>query len=212
MNIFQFASPVKNTLFPILLFLGSLTVIAQEQATEDEPTSLNGRYEKLMGKSSNYQQYKVIKETLIVELWESVNDTLDERAIEISRLKSSLIGTKSQIDSLKVKLNQTNIELEESEEMNATISFFGADLNKGTYHALVWGIIILLIAGCAGLYLMFLGSNSHTSRLKRDNEFLRNELEEFKDKSRETQVRLKRELQTAVNALEDIKRGGSQRR
>ncbi|MFT6882093.1 MAG: hypothetical protein ACI83W_002636 [Marinoscillum sp.] len=212
MNTFQLSSLVKNALLSILIFLGSFTAIAQEEIVEDEPTSLNERYDKLMEKASNYQQYKVIKETQIVELWASVNDTLNDKTDEVSSLKSSLVGSKSQIDSLKVKLNQANIELENSEESNATISFFGADLNKGTYHALVWGIIILLIAGCAGLYLMFLGSNSHTSRLKRDNEFLRNELEDFKDKSRETQVRLKRELQTAVNALEDIKRGGSQRR
>ncbi|MFH6982273.1 hypothetical protein [Marinoscillum luteum] len=173
--------------------------------------SLKDQYEQIMQKSSTYEQYKVIRQTEIEGFWVNIADTLSSKSDEISSLQSRITDLQTNIDSLKSDLRKVNVRLAESIKTNDVITFLGMEMEKTAYHILVWVIILILAVAVVLAYGMFMKSNASTSRIKREFEQQRKEFETHRDKSRETQVRLKRELQTAVNTIEEMKRGGARR-
>ncbi|WP_421895369.1 hypothetical protein [Marinoscillum sp.] len=190
----------------LLLF----TVAAASQAGHAQE-SLKDQYEQIMQKSSTYEQYKVIRQTEIEGFWVNIEDTLNGKTEEITSLQSTIANLQGNIDSLKSDLRKVSARLAESEKTNDAIIFLGIEMEKTAYHILVWVIILILVVAVVLAYGMFVKSNATTSRIKRDYEQQRKEFETHRDKSRETQVRLKRELQTAVNTIEEMKRGGARR-
>ncbi|MFY0606598.1 MAG: hypothetical protein JXR10_07780 [Cyclobacteriaceae bacterium] len=204
----------KHLLLVSCLVLLAGTVLAQNSISQNgvDTLTLNQRFVKMMGKSTDYQQYKVIKKTEIEDFWVRTTDTLNTKTNKIENLNSQISQLNIKIDTLESRLSSTISALEESNSMNDEIGFFGSNIRKSTYHALVWGIIILLAILAIIIYVMYMNSNTVTVRVKKESEKLRKEFDEHRDKARETQVRLKRELQTAVNSLDEMKRGGGIRR
>lgn len=68
-------------------------------------------------------------------------------------------------------------------------------------------MVLAVLAALA--YMMFMKSNRVTSRSRKELGALEQEFEDHKNKARETQVKLKRELQTSINKMEEMKRGRS---
>lgn len=168
-------------------------------------------FDQMMEKSSTYEQYKVIKITEINEFWARVESTLDARTANIQRLQNQLEAVDTQVDSLQAELARVNVRLNETLEEKDSIVFLGLSMEKTAYHIFVWIIIVALAVLCVMAYLMYIKSNKTTTRIKREYSGLSKEFEAHKDKARETQVKLKRELQTAVNSIDEIKRGGGRR-
>lgn len=196
----------------VLLLISSFAVVAQEEETAvDQPQTLKGTFDGMMEKYSTYEQYKVIPITRMNQFWVEVNDSLITKDRSISQLNVEIVALNAMIDSLKSDLATVKNNLETSEATNSEISFVGIPFDKTVYHILVWTIIIILAALAVIAYFMYIRSNGLTSRFKKDLEQMRHEYDEHRDKSREVQVRLKRELQTAVNTIEEMKRGGSRR-
>ncbi len=213
MNLIQNRTTRFLLLF-LSLSLSSLTLNAQGaiEPKELEPTSLDGRFNRMMGKSTNYQQYKVIKKTEIEDFWKSTLDTMRQKTKVISSLKSEIRVLQVRIDTLESRLLKLNSALASSNSLNDEIGFFGSTVKKSSYHWIVWGIIVILLTLAIVVYVMYMNSNAVTSRFKKESEKLRKEFDDHRDKSREAQVRLKRELQTAVNSIDEMKRGGGSRR
>ncbi|WP_258097197.1 hypothetical protein [Marinoscillum pacificum] len=196
----------------VLLLISSFAVVAQEEeAAVDQPQTLKGTFDGMMEKYSTYEQYKVIPITRMNQFWVEVNDSLITKDRSISQLNVEIVALNAMIDSLKSDLATVKNNLETSEATNSEISFVGIPFDKTVYHILVWTIIIILAALAVIAYFMYIRSNGLTSRFKKDLEQMRHEYDEHRDKSREVQVRLKRELQTAVNTIEEMKRGGARR-
>lgn len=189
--------------------LCSLVVNAQEEP--QPPANLQESFDFMMEKYSTYEQYKVVPIVRLNEFWGEIDDSLKTKDRSISQLKGEIIALNSMIDSLKSDLNSVKNELENSEATNEEIAFLGIPFDKTVYHLMVWAIIILLAVLTVMIYFMYIRSNGLTSRFKKDLEQLRKEYDEHRDKSREVQVKLKRELQTAVNTIDEMKRGGTRR-
>ncbi|NQZ77312.1 MAG: hypothetical protein HRT61_14600 [Ekhidna sp.] len=165
--------------------------------------SLNHKYDLLIEGSETYQQFKVIPKSDLSDFWKEVNDTLSvSRGIAVD-LQVKLEEQQGAIKDLEAKLDNVQAELDSSLETNDSINFLGILFSKGGYHLFVWGIIIVLAVTTALCYMMFLRSNRVTTKAKREYEDLSLELVAYKDKAREAQVKLKRELQTALNKLSE---------
>lgn len=172
---------------------------------------LNDQYNTLKEKSETYEMYKVIQTQRLDAFWSSVNDTLSAYGESMTELKQKIFELEDQLsesNSIVEGLNQT---LEESETRNSTIAFLGIDFEKWVYHLIVWILITaLLVAGIVN-FIMFKQGKVVTDRSVKELTKLTEEFESFKDKSREKHIKLKRELQTAVNALDEARRSKSVR-
>ena len=186
----------------VILFFGfSVTLSAQD--------SLNNKYKALIESSETFNQYKVIPRTSLDAFWSEVMDSLQESSQSIDELLGSNQVQADTIRNLTSALGNVEEQLNESLTQNDSISFLGLGLSKGTYHILVWSIIFVVVVLAVICYMMFAKSNRVTSRAKKELDTLQLAYDEHKNQSREKQVKLKRELQTALNTIEEMKRGRS---
>lgn len=187
----------------LFLFLTTCTAILGQD-------SLNVKFREMIESTETFNQYKVIPRTRIDAFWSEVLDSLKEDSQTIDELMLQVETQEDSIQSLSSSKKAIQASLDESLMLNDSISFVGLTLTKSVYHLIVWGIILILALAAALVYFMYLKSNRVTSRSKKELETLQLTFEEHKNQSREKQVKLKRELQTAINTMEEMKRGRSQ--
>lgn len=175
---------------------------SQEQA--EGPQTLQEQYKQLMDKSETYQYYKVIPISKLNNLWGQVKDSLNTQKTTIHQKSRQIVSLQQRIDTLKSKLESTHKALDASEARNDQIDFLGISFSKTAYNILVWVIIIGLVIGLVFLFLAFQRSFRVTRNTKKDLDRVQEEFEEFRKKTNDKKIKLKRELQTALNKLEEI--------
>ena len=171
--------------------------------------SLNVKYQNMIQTTETFNQYKVIPRTRIDAFWTEVMDSLRDGSATIKALRQEIAVQSDTISSLSSANTSIQSQLDESLTLNDSIAFVGVNLSKTTYHLIVWGIIVVLAVLAVVAYMMYLKSNRVTVRSNRELETLNSQFEDHKSKARETQVKLKRELQTSINKIEEMKRGRS---
>ena len=185
----------KSTL--LLLSICFISGAAMAQNTIEQ------QYQEFYEKSNTWEDFKVIKLYRMDEFWSVVSDTIKDKRATISSLNLELDSLNLQVSGLKSTLGQTEEQLVESRAMNESISFLGIQFSKTVYNIIVWAIIGGLIGGLVTVYLMFKQSNITTRKTKKDYDDLEKENQEIRQKARDTQIKLKRELQTALNRLSE---------
>jgi preprotein translocase subunit SecF len=195
---------LRNQVVFIFLFTISFSVLSQ-----DSLSSLNGKWNSMLESSETFKEYKVIRQSRLNFFWKEVMDSINTQNAKINQLTSQVANQKLEISSRDNEINELTSKLDESNELNDSIEFVGIQFSKGAYHILVWSIIIGLAVLILILFTMYKRSHSVTSRAQKDYQQVFNELEDFKNRAREKEVKLKRELQTAVNSLEEARRGKS---
>ena len=186
----------------ICLALFALAIVAQGQEEE----TLNGKFQNLVESSETFNQYKVITKTNLDAFWSEVMDSLRQDDKAIVDLNTEVASQKVAIDTLTRSKQSISSELEASLNANDSISFLGIAFSKLGYHILVWSIILVLTVLGLIAYLMYMRSNKVTTRSKKDLDSLQVDYDDLKNRSREKEVKLKRELQTALNTLEESRR------
>lgn len=168
---------------------------------------LSTKFQEMMESSETYETYKVIRINTINSFWSEVEDSLNVKDKNIQSLKTEIDQLESELSGLEARLSEVKADLDQSKELNDTINFLGADLNKSLYHIIVWVIIAALVVVLFIVFGMYTQSHKVTRKAQKEFHEVQNEFENFKDKAREKQVKLKRDLQTAVNTIEDMRRG-----
>ncbi|MDE0472391.1 MAG: hypothetical protein OXH57_10660 [Ekhidna sp.] len=185
---------LRLTLSFILPIILLLSANAQE--------SLQEEYDYLIRDTETYEHYKVIPKTRLDQFWALVIDSVSVKNQEISNLKIKLSYEQKVVGRLKAEADQFQRELNDSLTQNSSINFFGLSLSKSSYQMIVWAIIIILILVAGFAYSMYFRSNRLTVLHRKRLEEVELEYEQHRTYARDRQVKLKRELQTAINKLE----------
>ncbi len=180
-----------------------------ESTAAKSQDSLHVKYQNLIETTETFNQYKVIPRTTIDLFWSEVMDTLRKNDEVIKSMMTQVQAQNDSIENLNSRSRELGAQLEESLTQNDSIAFVGINVSKTTYHLIVWALITILLVATILVYFMFMKSNRVTVRSKKELEALQTELDDHKNKSRENQAKLKRELQTAINKMEEMKRGRS---
>lgn len=188
----------------LLTFFIAFASILTAQNTE-EANTLPNQYNDLKSSSNNYQIYKVVKETSLDAFWASVRDTIKAERAEITALKNEVSGLKKDVSSLNAQVSERDTRLDEQEHMIEHMSFLGISLTKGTYVAFTWILIFVLFAAALILYFRFHGAHKVTAETRREIESIQLDFESHKQRTRENETKLKRDLQTELNRVEELK-------
>lgn len=188
----------------VLTVLG--VCVVEGRQTSGEETSLKSKYNAITENAETYERYKVIPIVGLNSFWQEVQDSLSSYQAEIRAAQAEIASINQTHQAMNDSLAVVNEKLTASEEVNSEIVFLGMSLEKSFYNAVVWGIVGILLIFMAILYFSFKNSHAITSRAKKDLAQVREELETLRNLSNEKQVKLKRELQTANNQLEEVKR------
>lgn len=184
----------------IFLLFGFSFVYAQ-----NEPVTLNDKWEKVVDKSESYQHYKVIKRTDLKDVWQAVNDTIRLYKTSLQQEKTVINDQKARIQSLEKEVQKLNDNLSQLTISKDSMKFMNATVDKYTYATTLWVVIAAIAITCA--VLLFLYQNSHKVTRQKINEYeqLFNAFEEHKKTTLEKERKLKRELQTQSNLIEELK-------
>lgn len=168
--------------------------------------SLQTKYNELMGSSETYQKYKVIVKEDLDDFWIAAQDTVGDYQRRLRIEQSQVVGLKRELSDAEEQIGKLDEQLKTLSDQVGSITFLGILFSKATYHALVWSLILLLIAGVGVIYATSLRARLVTKSTAADYKSLLSEYEEYKERARAREVKVKRELQTASNNLEEFKR------
>ncbi|WP_017731025.1 hypothetical protein [Nafulsella turpanensis] len=189
-------------IFYFLLIGMSSTAYAQDEPTG--PPTLEEQFRSMKSASNSYQEYKVVKETLLDQFYSNVRDSLSTIRQDILEAQNKISAQQQEITRLQDELEEQQLAVEDSQYDIEHIEFLGIDVQKATYSTIVWSIIgILLIILAIAIY-KYKSSNKVAVKKKNEYETLDTEFNEFKIRAREKETRLMRDLQTERNAVEEL--------
>ena len=186
----------------IALLFGIL-LLQQPVFGQEEKPPLGEQMKEVMEKGQTYNQFKVIQASRLQELFGDINSRLQEQEAKLIEASEAVDKAQRQLSESEAAARQLEKQLAQSQTLNDSISFLGITWSKSTYNVLVWGIIGLLVLAGVILYGMFTRSHKVTKNIQSDLQRINTEFETYKTRSHEKQVKLKRELQTAMNTLHE---------
>ena len=166
------------------------------------PVPLSDQFTQLLKKSETFNEYKVIRRTELNVFQQSLTDSLLKNVRRVASLESSIARLQTDSAARVTALAITQASLEQSEALNASISVLGISMKKSSYQLLV--LVLLLGLGSSSFFFYYRFKRGHVNvrRVTEDHQQLRKEFEQLRYSAKETQIKLKRELQTAINKLD----------
>lgn len=200
------STPMKTLIiFCIGILLSFVTLHAQDQQNQNntDDTSIQGQFETLIRKSTNYRQngkrYEVVRLLELNALQKNVLDSLKTANSSITTLKATIAENETAIGSLNTKLDETTNKLEKITEEKDSMPFFGSLVSKSTYKLIAWSIIIGLLIFLALFVFKFRNSNMLTQQAKTALSDLEEEYEQHRRRALEREQKISRELHDERN-------------
>lgn len=195
-------------IFPLLIVLllaSAPLAYSQEIETDPEqPNTLEEQFRSLKANSNTYQEYKVVRETLLNQFYSNVRDSINDARQELAEAQQTINAQQQEITRLQGELQEREEAVAQSEYDIEHIQVLGIDIQKQTYNYIVWGIILVLLIVLAVALLKYKSSNKEAVKKRNEYEGLDQEFNDFKSRSREKETRLMRELQTERNTVEEL--------
>ena len=187
-----------------LVFLFSITTFAQTNEVDDDKLSLNSgsidnQFEYVIRRSNNYQDYKVIKKAWLYTLKAHTLDSLNAVHKDLIDTKVIVTNQAKEITDLKLKLTETKDKLNATNLEKDSMSLFGMQLSKTSYSALMWSIIIGLLAILLFFIYKFKNSNAVTKSTQKTLVDVEEEFEEHRRIALEREQKVRRQLQDEIN-------------
>ena len=182
--------------------------------------TLQQQFNGIKSRSSSYkefnQDYKVVRVTYLDSFWKNVRDSLKARERNIRQAgkatEQALVKARQELSSQATQLQalkQENVNKEQQIQKTSheisSLSVFGLDMNKQVYVILSW-LIILALAILSGVFA-YLYKKSKVTTDQKINAFdeIAKEFKDHKQNAREREIKIKRELQTEANKVEELK-------
>ncbi len=196
---------MKNLILLTIIILSSLSTISGQNSQPAEPENLTGQFKFLMEKAETYNDYIVIKETRLNEFWRVVEDSVQQFKTDIAAAQKILSDQHAEIENLQKSIKEKDELLATTDFAMTHIRFLGVDFSKRSFIfinvILIGGLVVLLALGSFQY-----NQNRLIARQKvLDCQQLEEEFNTLRSQSLEKQIKLKRELQTERNLIEELR-------
>lgn len=187
-------------------FLISVVGFSQTETNQDtvESKTLESQFQQLKKEANDYQVYKVVKRTELDKFWKVVEDSLQLYESEIEASNSKIASLTSEVNELSQEVGKLDSDLTDQEYAIHHLSFMGVDMTKDGYKILSWIIIGVLILLLIIIFIRFKSANRITQKTKLAYADLETEFEAHRKRAMEKETTIKRELQTAINTLQEL--------
>lgn len=195
---------MKN-LATILLIVIAFTATANTHPSiEANDQNLKQRYDLLKAKTESYNDYKVIKESLLDAFWKLTLDSVHKTKADLREAKENIKSKEAEIAKLNLNITKKDEALAGILHDGTHITFLGIDFGKTFFITLTTVVTLSLIALCGLLFWRFRAEFVASRENKDLFEQLNKEFEDYKRKSLDKQIKLSRELQTERNRLQEL--------
>lgn len=195
---------VKTVLFVTIALISVTTTFSQDDTDQDEKLSLNegtidNQFEYVIKNSNNYQEFKVVKKTWLIELKAHTIDSLNAVRKKLTDSQATINSQSNEIAQLKTDLTTTKNDLQNTKNENNSMALFGLQMSKGGYNALMWIIVAALLALLLLFVYKFKNSNTITKQAKKALLETEEEYEEYRRNALEREQKVRRQLQDEIN-------------
>ena len=166
---------------------------------QDNSNSIENQFIKVVDKSNNYQEFKVIQKSKINALRKNVMDSIAALDAKITTSQVEIEKQKSEIQLLTQNLNTAKSNLATSLEKEDGIELLGMLTKKTTYNAILWSIILGLIAILGLIFYKYKSSNDITKDTKLKLTEVETDFDAHRRKTLENEQLLRRKLQDEIN-------------
>ncbi|MGB5821934.1 MAG: tRNA (guanine-N1)-methyltransferase, partial [Saonia sp.] len=149
--------------------------------------------------------YEVVRVISLDKLRKNVLDTLNAANKKKAELNTTIATHEATIGSLNKKLEETTNNLSSVTEEKDSMSFLGILVSKGTYNAILWTIIMGLLAMFLLFVYKFRRSNILTQEAKTNLSELEIEYEDHRRRALEREQKISRQLQDEINKYKKSK-------
>lgn len=187
---------IKTIFGIVFLSLAALNLQAQDSL---DTNPVRQEFNELIEGSNNYQGYKVVDYDALVRLRDNTISHVEELRQEIQLQKDTEDGQIEEIESLENQLAETRAELDRVNSEKDNIRFLGMPLSKGSYMALMWGIVFALLIALILFIYRYKNSNATTKEANKRLQETEKEFDDYRVKALEKEQRLGRLLQDERN-------------
>ncbi|MEM6524483.1 MAG: hypothetical protein AAF693_11850 [Bacteroidota bacterium] len=167
--------------------------------------TLDEQFNKLKDDAETFKVYKVIKQTELNTFWTTVSDSVTELKRKVQDAGAEIQQQSNIISQQKDILQSKDEEIASLQYNTSHISVLGIDFVKEAFIAISFSIIGVLIAGLIFVFTRFKNSQVIAKQKVGEWKKLNDEYEGLKKDSLEKQMKLRRELQTYINKLNEIR-------
>ena len=181
-------------------------VIAAQPSVEDKTLTLQERYLIMKSKSQSYNDYKVIKETVLDGVWKIIRDSMNTKKAALAGANKTIAELKGEVSTSKETLQQKESSMQDIEYDSTHITVLGIGMSKSFFVGLVGVVVLVLVLGVllvSGRLKMMQSTVREKSELALA---IHSEYEEYKRKALDKQTKLSRELQNERNKLAEMRR------
>ncbi len=161
------------------------------------PDDLNiaGQFDYAIEKSSNFQDYKVIKQAWVLKIKQNALDTLKILNTNLSSIRELADEKSEAIKSLQAELNAAQQEVKEKN----SFKFLGFMVSKAGYDSIMWSIIAGLVVALGVMLAAFKRSYAVTNQTKKDLNEVKDEYENYRKKALKSKEEAVRQLYDELN-------------
>ncbi|HEY5749643.1 MAG TPA: hypothetical protein VIU12_26425 [Chryseolinea sp.] len=196
---------MKKSLVLWVCLLASSITFAQQAAEIQGNYSLRDRFQLMKTKSQSYNDYKVIKETVLDGVWKIINDSLNAKNAAIRGAQANINGLKGQLAKTEDALKAKEKSMTDILYASTHITVLGISFTKGVFLT----VIACLLGGLIGFVAFIFGRMQLQSKSLSERNLavsaLTNEFEEYKHRAMDKQTKLSRELQDERNKLASMR-------
>ncbi|MEJ2005033.1 MAG: hypothetical protein P8X57_08750 [Cyclobacteriaceae bacterium] len=167
--------------------------------------TLDDQFQELKNNSYSYKEYKNIKLNELNSFWDVVQDSLKTKDNAYATAQGTIEAQNNKIEELNTTIDTQEAALEEGEFDAQHINVLGMDVGKESYKMVNTIVIIALLLILGVLFYQFKSSQKIAVAKKKDYDKLSEEFEEYKRNALEKQMKLRRELQTERNRIDEIR-------
>jgi len=184
----------------IIITLFLVTAISASYAQ-----NLDYQFDSLKNNSETFKQYKVIDISKLNKFWSITTDSVKNLKQNIATLQKETQAKSDEISTLNSSIDEKDKRIEDLESQTSTIEVFGIDINKSTYIFISFFTVGALVIVLLFLVYQFKDNNKTARQKVKEYDKLHDEFEEYKRQALEKQMKLRRDLQTERNKLEEAR-------
>ena len=177
---------------------------AQEEQPVDTTLTLAERYTQLLRQSENYKEYEVVRKSSLNLFWAALNDSVTTANASLKQALVEKMELQNKLSKAESDLSSVQTQLAATQEQDNSAKLLGISMSATGFNV-TFIVVVVLLSGIALFYVQRYKSGSSTVKdTVKEHEALQASYDELRHKSKETQMKLKRELQTALNRLEAV--------
>jgi hypothetical protein len=137
-----------------------------------------------------FENYRAVREDMFQKLIGNLADTVKVSTEKLRTLGNNLILLNRKVDSLTNELKTTQSSLQEAVTTKNSFRIFGREVNKSSYNATMWIVVIGLAVFAVFVFFLFKRSIVLMHQAEKELKEMKNEFLEYRKSAREAREKM----------------------